>query len=218
MPKPKQETAYHHGDLRPSLIKAALDLIAEKQDAKTLSLREVARRVGVSHTAPYRHFADKDALLAAVAEEGFYILKRYLRNSLEEASGDVLHKLQKGGVAYVKFAISHPSHYRVMFSAFQPSNRDYPSLNTAAQKAFSVLADGIVKGQAMGKIRAGNPQQLSWIAWSLVHGLAMLLIERQLPLTDEQEIVALAEFATRSLNQGVQSEGAISLNPLPALE
>ncbi|NER80209.1 MAG: TetR/AcrR family transcriptional regulator, partial [Leptolyngbya sp. SIO1D8] len=189
-----------------SLIQAALALIAEKEDAKTLSLREVARRVGVSHTAPYRHFADKDALLAAVAEEGFHILKRYLQSGLEETSGDALRKLQGSGVAYVKFAISHPSHYRVMFGAFQPGNPDYPSLNAAGEKTFTTLMEAITNGQATGNIKVGDPQQLSWVAWALVHGLAMLLIERQLPLTDEQEIVALAEFATRSLNHGIQPE------------
>ena len=206
MPKSDRETTYHHGDLRLSLIQAALALIAEKEDAKTLSLREVARRVGVSHTAPYRHFADKDTLLAAVAEEGFHILKRSLQRSLEETSGDALLKLQASGVAYVKFAVSHPSHYRVMFGIFQPDNPDYPSLNAAGHDAFDVLVEAIANGQATEQIQAGDPLQLACVAWSLVHGLAMLLIERQLPLTDEQEIVALTEFATRSLNQGLRFE------------
>ncbi|MEL6384596.1 MAG: TetR/AcrR family transcriptional regulator [Cyanobacteria bacterium J06626_18] len=209
MSKSDRETAYHHGDLRLSLIQAALALITEKKEAKTLSLREVARRVGVSHTAPYRHFADKNALLAAVAEEGFHILKRYLQTSLEETPSDALLRLQTGGVAYVKFAISHPAHYRVMFGAFQPDNSDYPSLNAAGGEAFAVLSDAIAREQATGKVKAGDTQRLSWVAWSLVHGLAMLLIEGQLPLSDEQEIVALTELATRSLNQGLSSEGLV---------
>ncbi|NET59304.1 MAG: TetR/AcrR family transcriptional regulator [Symploca sp. SIO2E6] len=205
MTKPPSEKSYHHKDLRQSLIKAALELIAQKQDASTLSLREVARRVGVSNAAPYRHFADKNALLAAVAEEGFYILTRYLHSSIENTSDDPLHQLQVSGVAYVKFAISHPSHYRVMFSAFKADNLCYPSLNAAGQEAFAVMMNAIASGQQLGKIKVGEPRQLAWVTWSLVHGLAMLLIDHQLPIIDEQDIVAVAELATQSLINGMRS-------------
>ncbi|MEO0533317.1 MAG: TetR/AcrR family transcriptional regulator [Cyanobacteria bacterium P01_A01_bin.123] len=207
MAKSSGENPYHHGDLRQSLIDAALALIAEKRDASTLSLREVARRVGVSHAAPYRHFPDKDTLLAAVAEEGFHILTRCLQGGVDKTPDDPLRELQASGVAYIKFARSHPSHYRVMFSAFQPSNNSaYPSLNTAAQAAFAVLLDAIANGQAIGKIKGGDAHHLAWVTWSLVHGLAMLLIEQQLPIVDEQDVVALSELATRSLIHGIRPD------------
>jgi len=204
MTKSPSETSYHHKDLRQSLIRAALELIAQKQDASTLSLREVARRVGVSNAAPYRHFADKNVLLAAVAEEGFHILTRCLNSSIEKASEDPLEQLQASGIAYVKFAISHPSHYRVMFSAFKADNLCYPPLNAAGEEAFAVLMDAIANGQQAGKIKAGETQQLAWVTWSLVHGLAMLLIDHQLPITDEQAIVSVAELATQSLIDGMR--------------
>ncbi|NET31061.1 MAG: TetR/AcrR family transcriptional regulator [Cyanothece sp. SIO1E1] len=207
MTKPSRETPYHHGDLRQSLIHAALELITEKQDANTLSLREVARRVGVSHAAPYRHFADKDALLAAVAEEGFHLLLTYLQKGMAKTPDDPVGQLQASGVAYVKFAISHPSHYRVMFGAFRADPLAYPSLNTAAQAAFDVMVNAIASGQQARTIKAGNPQHLAWVAWSLVHGLALLLIEQQLPITDEPDIAALAELATQSLTYGLHQQG-----------
>lgn len=202
MPQSAKERPYHHGNLRQSLIDAALELIAEKQDAKTLSLREVARRVGVSHAAPYRHFADKEALLAAVAEEGFHLLLDYLHRAMVHID-EPARRLQASGVGYVRFAIAHPSHYRVMFSTLQVDYLNYPGLNEAGAKAFAVMVDEIMAGQAAGQMKTGDPQQLAWVSWSLVHGLSMLLIEHQLPLTDEQDIEALAEFATQSSMEGL---------------
>lgn len=204
MAKSDREASYHHGDLRQALIEGALALISEKKDGRTLSLREVARRVGVSNAAPYRHFADKDALLAALAEKGFRMLTAFLRTGVESAD-EPLRSLQASGVGYVKFAIAHPSYYRVMFSAFQPGDASCAELNEAGQEAFSVLVDAIVAGQTAGEVKPGDPQQLAWVAWSLVHGLAMLVIERQLPLTDEAALVSFAEFATQSLMQGLHT-------------
>ena len=204
MPKSDRKAAYHHGDLRQALIDSALALIQEKQDAKTLSMREVARQAGVSNAAPYRHFADKDALLAAVAVKGFRILTGYLREGVNSVPGEPLQQLQASGVAYVKFAIAHPSYYRVMFSAFQPGDAKSPELNEAGLDAFGVLVEVIASGQAVGQVRPGEARQLAWVAWSLVHGLAMLAIERQLPLVDEASVVAFAELATQSLVEGLK--------------
>ncbi len=203
MSKFDHETAYHHGDLRQALIDSALTLIKEKQDAKTLSMREVARRAGVSNAAPYRHFADKDALLAAVAVKGFRILASYLREGVNSIPGEPLRQLQASGVAYVQFAVAYPSYYRVMFSAFQPRDAKSPELNEAGLKAFGVLVEIIAGAQAAGQVRPGEPQPLAWVAWSLVHGLAMLVIERQLPLMDEASVVAFTELATQSLVEGL---------------
>lgn len=206
MGKLSSETAYHHGNLHQSLIDAALELITENQETKTLSLREVARRVGVSHTAPYRHFADKDALLAAVAEEGFHILTLCLQSSLKNTSDEPLQELQAIGVAYVKFAIAHPAHYRVMFGALRADSQSYPSLSTAGQEAFSVMTNIIEIGQDAGKIKTGEPQHLAWVTWSLVHGLAMLLLERLVPIADEGDVISLAKLATQLLVCGIQHQ------------
>lgn len=203
MPKARSKAAYHHGDLRQALIDAVLAIIVEDRDAANVSLREVARRVGVSQAAPYRHFADKDALLEAVAEEGFQQLLKAL--AIDAGSEpNPLVRLQASGVAYVKFAIAHPAHYRVMFSTFRVEQGTYSSLNAAAGEAFAVMVDAISAGQAMGGIQAGDPRQLAWITWSLVHGLALLLIDRQLPIVDEQDMLSLVTLATQSLVDGLQ--------------
>jgi AcrR family transcriptional regulator len=203
MPEVRVRATYHHGDLRQALINAALTIILEDRDAANVSLREVARRVGVSQAAPYRHFADKNALLAAVAEEGFQRLLTALR---VEACPDVnpLVRLQSSGVSYVKFAIAHPAHYRVMFSTFQVGQGNNSSLNAVAGEAFAVMMEAISAGQAMGAIQPGNPRQLAWVTWSLVHGLALLLIDRQLPIVDEQDMLSLVTLATQSLVYGLQ--------------
>ncbi|MEM7061746.1 MAG: TetR/AcrR family transcriptional regulator [Cyanobacteria bacterium P01_B01_bin.77] len=203
MPKTSSKTTYHHGDLRQALIEAALDLITESREAANVSLREVARRVGVSQAAPYRHFPDKEALLAAVAEEGFQQLLAALRVAVSSLN-DPVARLQASGIAYVKFAIAHPAHYRVMFSSFRLDQVNYPSLNAVAGEAFSIMVDAISAAQAIGTIQPDNPRQLAWITWSLVHGLALLLIDRQLPIVDEQEILSLVTLATQSLVRGLR--------------
>ena len=192
---------YHHGDLRQALIDAALELVAE--NLESVSLRGVARRVGVSHAAPYRHFADKDALLAAVAEEGFQMLRRALESAVHQAPTDPLKQLQAIGVAYVHFALKHSSHYRVMFGVYgTTSAQQNLELADAARQAFMVLASAIKTGQQANVIRSEDPQQLAWTAWSLVHGLAMLVMDGQVPVTPEAR-ADLSSFMTKVLIEGL---------------
>lgn len=194
---------YHHGNLRQSLIEAALELVSEK-DVESLSLREVARRAGVSHAAPYRHFADKDALLAAVAEEGFQMLRCQLETAVYQAPPAPLKQLQANGMAYVQFALDHAAHYRVMFGAYgATSAQQHPALAEAAMQALLVLVNSIIAGQQVGVIRKEDPQQLAWAAWALVHGLAMLLMDNQIAMTDPQAITALSTFITQTLIEGL---------------
>jgi AcrR family transcriptional regulator len=200
-----EKSAYHHGDLRQALIDGAISLIAE-QDVSSLSLREVARRVGVSHAAPYRHFQDKESLLAAVAEEGFIGLTEAMNRGIEQAPDEPLKRLEATGVAYVQFAVTHPSHYRVMFGSCQGEQALHPERAQAGWQAFKVLFDAIEAGQSALAVRAGDTMQLGWVAWSTVHGLAMLLIDGRLPVSQAQDIEALSEFVTRTLIAGLAHE------------
>ncbi|MBD2186248.1 TetR/AcrR family transcriptional regulator [Aerosakkonema funiforme] len=193
---------YHHGDLRQALVDEAIALIAEK-DVSSLSLREVARRIGVSHTASYRHFEDKEALLAAVAQEGFMGLTKALNTALAVAESHSLRRLEAIGVGYVQYAIAHPSHYRVMFGAYRGNPDKYPLLEEAGKEAFGVLVNAIEAGQIAGTIRSGESRQLAWVAWSLVHGLAMLLMDGQLSLCNTKEVESLATFVTETLVRGL---------------
>jgi len=201
-PMTTQRDTYHHGDLRQALIEAAIELVAQK-DITSLSLREIARRVGVSHAAPYRHFADKDALLAAVAEEGFQLLTHSLQQAVQQASAEPLKQLEASGITYVRYAFSHPSHYRVMFGSYGGNQKMHPSLVEASMQAFMVLVNVIVEGQSAGVMRSGEPKQLAQAAWSLVHGLAMLLIDGQLPVAHDREIDALSGFVVHVFVEGL---------------
>ena len=203
-----ERETYHHGDLRQALIEAALELVSEK-DVESVSLREVARRVGVSHAAPYRHFADKDALLAAVAQEGFQMLHHRLETVLHKALLDPLKRLQDIGVAYVDFALEHSSHYRLMFGAYEATSAQQNSeLAQAATEAFMVLVNGVNMGQQEGVIRLDDSNQLALAAWALTHGLAMLLMDGQIPITTSPSVAPLANFITQVLVEGLAKDGA----------
>jgi AcrR family transcriptional regulator len=168
---------YHHGNLRQALIEAALGLV-EERGVPEFTLREVARRVGVTHAAPQRHFEDRAALVAAVAEQGFRGLLARVEQALSPGSAhDPAARLNALGVAYVQFAVRNPAHFRVMFSAELVDKSRHPSLQAAAQAIHDFLVDSIAEGQRKGEIVRGDPLELAFAAWSLVHGCAVLLID-----------------------------------------
>jgi len=172
----QKKTGYHHGDLRRALIEAALRLV-EERGASAVTLREVARMAGVSHQAPYRHFQDRAALLAAVAEGGFRELHMLLVQAARSAK-DARAALRACGVTYVVFAVDHPAQFRVMNSAEASASLE-PSLIAASEAVFGLLT------RTIADARAGEPEgaatlQYALAAWSTVHGLASLLVEGQL--------------------------------------
>jgi len=175
-PKP-----YHHGDLRRALIAAGIELLREGGAAE-LDLRKVARKVGVSNAAPYRHFEDKRALLAAIAEEGFVQLTDRLQkatvNELSDEASDA--QLVVLAYAYVNFALNEPALMREMFSGLTIDRLAYPSLHAASKEAFDVLLRLVEREQARGTFIQDDPVKLALVAWSMFHGLAMLLMENQM--------------------------------------
>jgi AcrR family transcriptional regulator len=182
--KPKP---YHHGDLRNALIQAGLELLAEG-GAQELDLRKVARRAGVSHAAPYRHFADKQALIAAINEEGFHMLAERIRSTLNEVSDEPSEQLLGVALAYVRFAKENPWLMREMFSGITIERETFESLQTASKSVYRLYAEVIRSGQERGKIVDGDPTALAGVLWSVLHGLAMLIIENQMrPYADGPE-------------------------------
>lgn len=161
-----RKTAYHHGDLRPSLIQAAAALL-EQKGISGLSLREAARRAGVSHAAPYRHFPDRDALLAAVAAQGFAQLGEALRDAAQRGNREM-------GEAYVRFALARPHLYRLMFGGTLKIEA-HPELREQALRTY----DGLVR--AFSAVGGERREQTAAAAWSLVHGLAGLLLADHFP-------------------------------------
>jgi AcrR family transcriptional regulator len=125
--------SYHHGDLRNALIGQALAQIAS-EGARALCLREVARRAGVSHTASYRHFPNKECLLAAIAEQGFAMLSDAMGAALRAHPDDPLAALQASGVAYVEFGVQYPDHLQIMFGGLIANHDDYPALKQCATR------------------------------------------------------------------------------------
>ncbi|OBF85011.1 TetR family transcriptional regulator [Mycobacterium sp. 852002-51163_SCH5372311] len=176
-PSRSRRASYHHGDLKRALTAAALSLVAEK-GPKGFTLTEAARRAGVSAAAPYRHFADKAELLATVAEQGFLELHAELSAAAESASEPKARVIELG-CAYVRWAVSHPDHYRVMFGA-ELDKADHPILAVAAEQAFDDLLDAIAKCQAEGLVAARDPREIAGPLWSLVHGIASLAIGGEL--------------------------------------
>jgi AcrR family transcriptional regulator len=176
---------YHHGDLRRALLAAAVEAI-DDVGPTAMSLRDVARRAGVSHAAPAHHFGDKAGLLSALAAEGF----RGLADELDRAARDTDSFLEVG-VAYVRFAVGHPAHFAVMF---RPDllHTDDPELLAARAASSAALYGGV------GQIDGGDPEPqrgtAAVAAWALVHGVATLWLAGALPdrLGDDPEAIARA--------------------------
>ena len=194
---------YHHGDLRQALVDASLTLIAE-EGFGALTLREVARRAGVTHAAPYRHFADKEELLVAVAEEGFRAMTARMKERMARHASPQ-EQLVACGVAYVLFAVEHPAHFRVMFGPHftRPLK---PAPVGSEENAFGLLVGCLSQAQRVGTMRPGDPQELALVCWSLVHGLASLVVDGQLlqtGLARGAAVETLAETQTRLLLRGL---------------
>jgi AcrR family transcriptional regulator len=179
MRKARPRKSYHHGDLRRALVEEAVRIISDEGVAG-LTLRAVGARLGVSRTALYRHFADKGTLLAVVAAEGFRAFRAALHDAVVSNGGGVAG-FEAMGRGYITFALEHPSHYRVMFGGFLEACPRSPEMVAEAEGSFRVLVDSIVSLQQAGYVRAGDPQQLARYVWAVSHGVAMLVLDGQLP-------------------------------------
>jgi AcrR family transcriptional regulator len=183
--KPSQKKSYHHGDLRRALIDASLELI-EQDGMGALTLREVARRLGVSHAAPTYHFADKTALWAALAARGFLELTEAAALAAERVGDDPIERMTAKAVAYVNFAIQHPRQFRLMFGSDLESCDDARLLE-ASDIAFAAITDAVKEVlDSRGEV---DPQRLAVVvtgSWAYVHGLATLWIDGRLGFAQEQ--------------------------------
>jgi AcrR family transcriptional regulator len=197
---------YHRENLRQTLLEAAVALIGEV-GPRAFTLREAARRAGVSHNAPYRHFPSKDDLLAAVAGEGFDRLTVVMKKSSAKGKS-ALERLQLCGCGYVDFALHWPHHFLVMFDlASFELPRDLATgcvKEPVGKNAFDVLMNCILAAQQTGDLPAGDPLPLAWTAWSLVHGIAKLAVSGNLPL-NHAATLSFARRATAVLSSGMMN-------------
>jgi len=188
---------YHHPNLRKALLEAAVILIGEV-GPKGFTIREVARRAGVSHNAPYRHFRDKDELLEAVAIEGFQRLTDAMKKG-SVAGKTAAERLRLCGRGYVDFALHWPQHFLVMFDL--PS-RELPRNEAVGENAFQTLLGFIMESQKEGTLPAGDPHPLALMAWSMVHGIAKLAISGNLPYTSRQ-VLDFTQHASEAFVSGM---------------
>lgn len=181
--------AYHHGDLRDALVRAALE-ICEDGEATEVSVRAAARRAGVSTGAPYRHFADRDALLSAVATVGY----RELADALVTAhpAPRTIDEIADLAVAYVQFALSRPGLFRVMFA--EGCDRTNPE-RVAAVEAITAH----VKTTVQQVIPTADPEPLSIAVWALVHGLAFLHLDGKLDASSADAVADRVRTAVTAI-------------------
>jgi AcrR family transcriptional regulator len=199
-----QETSarpYHHGDLRRVLIETALDMLREGKGWQ-FTLREVARRAGVSHAAPYKHFPDKAALLVEIAMLGFDRLREALAAARPDAPVSLRDELAALARAYVAFGTDNPALYRLMFSAEEVKAAGM-HLNERALAVFDVVLQMLGQGQAAGNIRTRPIQGQAAACWGLVHGMTMLAIDGL--LAPEKVGTAPLDAALSTLMEGLEN-------------
>ncbi len=202
----RRPTRYHHGRLKQALLDAAVEIVA-KHGPSALSIREAASRAGVSHAAPKRHFSTVTALYCAVAEEGYRRLREHLLRRVHQDPGVApLAALAILGVAYVEFALSNAGLFRAMFRPEVTDRAPSHPLEQAAGAAFEVLVDAIKRCQEAREVRAGSARELALGAWAMVHGLAILALDRQLANRgfSSDDPIALAREVTQQLYLGLR--------------
>ncbi len=166
------ERPYHHGQLRPALLAAAERSLREHGEAQ-LSLRELARAIGVSHAAPRRHFPDRRALLDALAEAGFQRLDAQLRAALADAGDDFVPRLRATVAAYIRFATEDAALLELMFTGKHRPGAD--RVVAAAGPSFTLMRDLIVQGQAAGELADGDPERVGTVLFATMQGIAALI-------------------------------------------
>jgi AcrR family transcriptional regulator len=203
------ERGYHHGNLREALIQAALDLIAEKGPSG-FTFAEAARVAGVSAAAPYRHFRDREALLADVAQQGFQRFEAALAAAWNEGRPEPFSAFENLGKAYLRFAREQPAFYAAMFESGLPSGLD-SDLRQASERAFQVLR-GAAEALCGLLPKAKRPPALmvALHVWALTHGIASLFSRgdagrRSLPMAPEELLEAAVLVYLRGLGFGEES-------------
>lgn len=173
-------TQYHHGDLKNALIQAGIEILS-REGTEALNLRSVAKRVGVSHAAPYAHFADKQALIAAIATAGYASLYGRLAGAAGGKETPPLIRLGAMADAYLQFALSEPDHFKITFSGVVEAEKDYPEYVEQSRRCLELVV-GLVQDCQAGGMFAGRDPLLSAISiWSCIHGFVQLLLGNQFP-------------------------------------
>lgn len=193
---------YHHGELREQLLKVATKHLLDG-GAEKLSLRAISRELDVSQTAPYRHFKDKETLLAALATDGFQRLSNEMTLAIDASRNDVYSALQASGIAYINFARKNPEIYRLMFGTRILDTNQHPELKLSGQASLKILQEIIDRGIQDGSFKNQPSHLVINSAWAIVHGLALLIIDRLEGKVSDTEINNQIKFSTKVLYEKI---------------
>ncbi len=171
---------YHHGDLKNALIQAGVEILTA-EGIHALTLRKVAKRVGVSHAAPYAHFPDKQSLIAAIAAEGYKKLTEQIIQIIEQYADDPLAQLLNAAWAYIEFAKAEPAYFKLSFSGIVEQEENYPEYVEQTKKAFGLVVKIIQACQQDHILKNANVELMSIAIWGSIHGLVELTLGNQLP-------------------------------------
>lgn len=203
----KNESSYHHGDLRGALVRAGL-MILREQGAHRLSLREAARIAGVSQAAPYRHFANKEALIAAIAQEGYAMLAQAIRNVVQTYRNNTEEQFHQTALVYLALALEHTDHFRLMYFSVPPLQvSKHPDLERVSLQVFKEFISIVQRCQRERILRNGDVSQLAVVAWAGIHGLVSLIVNQKLEFMNikSEQLHLLMRATTRNLIDGLKS-------------
>ncbi|EQA36041.1 WHG domain protein [Leptospira inadai serovar Lyme str. 10] len=172
------KNSYHHGDLKRALLDASIRILKE-EGYKALSLRKAAMLAGVSQSAPYRHYSDLESLYADIAEEGFKLLSERQRKIQSKYRTNPLLLFREAGVSYVEFALEHQDLFRIMYGNQIESHLKYESLVKMEDESFRIIVEIIQACEAAGLIKTDSVEKSAIAAWTMVHGIAVLLSGKQ---------------------------------------
>lgn len=191
---------YHHGDLKNALIKSGVEILS-KEGIEGLSLRKVAQRAGVSHSAPYSHFADKQSLIAAISTEGFSQLYNELDAAISAHPTNPKRQLQQGALAYVQFALNHTDTFKIMFSGVLEKEKEYPAFVEISHKTFQRVVDVVRACQEANLLHSASAEMMAVAVWGQVHGIISLALEGQIShsVLDHHAIEDVVAFAIEQM-------------------
>ena len=191
---------YHHGDLKNALIQAGIEILS-KDGVSGLSLRKVAKRAGVSHSAPYAHFPDKQSLIAAISTEGFHQLYTEIDAVVSKYPRDPKRQLLEGTRVYSQFALSNPDTFKIMFSAGLEKEKEYPAFVEISQRTFGRVVDIVQICQSARVLGPGDPEALAVSIWGQVHGIVSLVLDGQISHTvlDRHTVQDLVSFSIQQM-------------------